>query len=70
VDGRPAEILKADYLLRAVAVPAGRHKVEFRFASPAMRTGVMVSIASLLATLVLLAAGLLRGRRAAGGKGA
>jgi hypothetical protein len=62
VDGRPAEILKADYLLRAVAVPAGRHRVEFRFASRAMRQGLMLSGASLLVTLGLLGAGLLRRR--------
>ncbi len=62
VDGRPAEILKADYLLRAVAVPAGRHRVEFRFASPALRRGLMLSGASLLVTLVLLAGGALRRR--------
>ena len=67
VDGRPAEILKADYLLRAVAVPAGRHRVEFRFASPAMRQGLMLSGASLLVTLGLLGAGLLRRRSSATG---
>jgi hypothetical protein len=64
VDGRPAEILKADYLLRAVAVPAGRHRVEFRFASPAMRRGLLLSGACLLVTLGLLVAGWLLGRRA------
>ncbi|MGH7731180.1 MAG: hypothetical protein ACRENJ_08025, partial [Candidatus Eiseniibacteriota bacterium] len=66
VDGRPVEILKADYLLRAVAVPAGRHVVEFRFASPAMRRGLLLSGASLLVTLGLLAAGWLRRARATG----
>lgn len=64
VDGRPAEILKADCLLRAVAVPAGTHRVEFHFRSPAMRRGLLLSCASLLVALAALAAGLL-GRRPA-----
>jgi hypothetical protein len=64
VDGKPTEILKADYLLRAVVVPAGRHRVEFRFSSPAMRRGLTLSGASLLVTLALLAAGLWRRRPA------
>ena len=67
VDGRGAEILKADYLLRAVAVPAGRHRVEFRFESPAMKRGLMLSGASLLVTLGLLGAGFLRRRPSAAG---
>ena len=66
VDGKGAEILKADYLLRAVAVPAGKHRVEFRFESPAMRRGLLLSGASLLVTLALLGAGWLLGRRGRG----
>jgi len=63
VDGKPADILRADYLLRAVPVPAGRHRVEFRFESKAVRTGMQLSIASALLALALIAAGALWARR-------
>jgi hypothetical protein len=34
-----------------VLVPAGRHRVEFRFESPAVMRGLMLSILSLLVVL-------------------
>ena len=51
VDGKRTPILKADYLLRAVPVPAGRHRVEFRYESPAVRRGLLLSLVSLLVVL-------------------
>ncbi|MBI1798696.1 MAG: YfhO family protein [Candidatus Eisenbacteria bacterium] len=63
VDGRPVEILKADYLLRAVAVKAGHHRVEFRYRSPSVRNGMRLSIASLLVAALLTILGV-RGARA------
>jgi len=63
VDGRPAEMLRADHLLRAVVVPAGRHHVAFHFESASVRRGLMLSIASAAIALLLLLAGALRGRR-------
>jgi len=56
VDGRPAEILRADYLLRAVPVPAGRHRVEFHYRSRAVRLGLQLSVASLIVVLAGFAA--------------
>jgi hypothetical protein len=70
VDGRPTQILKADYLLRAVAVPPGTHRVAFHFRPRAMRQGLLLSCVSLLVTLALLAAGLLRRRPVAPAAGA
>ena len=32
VDGQPAKLLRANFLMRGVHLPAGKHKVEFRFA--------------------------------------
>jgi len=54
VDGRPAEILKADYLLRAVAVPAGRHRVEFHYRPRAVRRGLTLSLVCLGLVLALI----------------
>jgi hypothetical protein len=67
VDGRPAELLRADHALRAVAVPAGRHRVEFRYESPSVRQGMVLSLASVVAALLLLGAGWVLGRRRAPG---
>ena len=65
VDGKPVEILRADYALRAVPIPAGRHRVEFHFRSPAIRRGLTLSLVSLGLALALLAAGILGRRRGA-----
>ena len=48
VDGRPARIMPADYVLRGVALPAGAHRVEMRYAAPAVRAGAIISASTLL----------------------
>lgn len=48
VDGAPAPLLRADYALRAVALPAGTHTVEFRFSSRPVRLGLVLSALGLL----------------------
>jgi len=51
VDGQPAEILRADYSLRAVAVPAGQHHVVVTFAHPPFILGGWITAGGLLLCL-------------------
>jgi hypothetical protein len=53
VDGEARPIMLANFLLRAVAVPAGRHTVEVRYAAPAARNGAIISALSLAAIIAL-----------------
>lgn len=53
VDGQPAPLLRADFILRAVPVSAGEHTVEFRFEPPT--TYLWVSLTGLGLGVVLLA---------------
>lgn len=48
VDGRPAEIIRANYVFRAVAVPAGRHLIEMTYAPMSFHLGMILSGAGLL----------------------
>jgi uncharacterized membrane protein YfhO len=51
VDGAPAKLLRANYLMRGVAVPAGEHRVIFRFVPPA--NTIYFSLAAIGIGLVL-----------------
>jgi len=48
VDGHRAELLRADGYFRAVALPAGTHRVVFRFRPVSFYAGAAVSLAALL----------------------
>jgi hypothetical protein len=51
VDGEQAEIMRANYLMRAVELPGGEHAVTFTYDPPLW--GFVVTLASLVATLSL-----------------
>jgi hypothetical protein len=51
VDGIPARIYKANVMVRAVRVPAGKHEVEFCFRSFPLRAGGAVSLLGWLGML-------------------
>lgn len=54
VDGEPAKVLRADNALRAIPVPAGNHTVVCRYDDGAFKTGLAISLVTLLGTAVLL----------------
>jgi hypothetical protein len=65
VDGQPVEILRANYAFRAVAVPAGTHRVTMTFQPASWRAGLGISVLAVLLLLALAVTALVRRRRAA-----
>jgi hypothetical protein len=53
VDGCPATILRANFLVRTVLVPAGRHRVAFAYAPVSKKAGMAVSLATLVILLAM-----------------
>jgi hypothetical protein len=53
VDGRPAEVLRTDALVRGVAWPAGRHVLVMEYDPPEARWGSIVSGSSMLVVAAL-----------------
>ena len=62
VDGTPCPILAANYIMRAVPVPAGKHVVEFSYQPTTFRLGLYFTLAA-LALLAARATGAAAARR-------
>jgi hypothetical protein len=57
VDGRDTPVHRVDYLIRGVSVPAGTHRVEFRYEPASWRAAWIVSGLALLTIVVAAAIG-------------
>ena len=51
VDGEPVEVLPADYLFRALPLPAGAHRIELRYAPASLEIGLWLSALCAIAVL-------------------
>jgi hypothetical protein len=60
INGEKADHFRANYLLRAMVIPAGENIVEFRFDPKIYKTGRTISMASSVLLLLLLLGGLAR----------
>ena len=58
VDGKETPIMRADYALRAIEVPAGKHSIEFKFDPQVVKTGSAITLASSIGMLLLLVGGI------------
>lgn len=56
IDGKETKILRANYALRALRIPAGNHKIEFHFLPQAYVTGRLVAMICSLLILGFVAA--------------
>ena len=57
IDGNKADYVKTNYVLRGMSIPAGDHKIEFRFEPKSFTTGKSITIiANILVFLSMIAA--------------
>lgn len=58
IDGKPVEIGRVNYLLRAIKVPAGHHKIEMRFDPRSVSATVGIARTAVIIIYILLGAAL------------
>ncbi|MFQ5510758.1 MAG: hypothetical protein ACE5EO_02815 [Candidatus Krumholzibacteriia bacterium] len=54
IDGREGEVMRADHILRGVALPEGDHEVVFRYDSSLLKRSLSVSVVTFVVALTVL----------------
>jgi hypothetical protein len=55
IDGKESQIVKVNYTLRGLAVPAGKHDIEFRFEPESFKLGDQIGLVIGILSFILLA---------------
>ncbi|HEX9989863.1 MAG TPA: YfhO family protein [Chloroflexia bacterium] len=63
IDNAPATIYRTNYILQAIVIPPGEHRVTLRYDPPAFKWGLAMSIVAALGWLALVAFSLRRARK-------
>ena len=63
IDGKKTAHFRANYVLRALEVPAGKHIIEFKFEPEVVKTGSSIALYSSIGMLFLIVGGLYMERR-------
>jgi uncharacterized membrane protein YfhO len=58
IDGKETSHFRANYALRAMNIPAGNHKIEFKFEPQVVKTGSTIALISSIGMLLAIAAGI------------
>lgn len=58
INGKSENILRVDYALRGLNIPAGKHTIEFKFEPQVVKTGSTIALVSSIGMLLLLIGGI------------
>jgi len=58
INGVESRVHRANYVFKGVVVPAGRHKVEFRFSPPGFKAGLLITMATVFILSTFLSSAL------------
>ncbi len=58
IDGKETPIMRVNYVLRGISIPAGNHKIEFKFEPQVIKTGSTIALISSVLMILMLLGGI------------